>query len=338
MVLAGLILLVASILKMHQLITEPIVSKTFWESWMFFVIQIPLEFGLAIWLLSGLFRKAGWLLSVFAFGVFIAATAQKVLVGAESCGCFGAIHVNPQITLFSMDIPFFIALMIFRPKGYKLLPPPWPSAKHFFSVAVPTFIFLGCITAVLMLNKVEPVRISDPPPTTVVEPVPQPQPPQIPPVVPEPNVPPVVDVPSVVVDTNDSDPVIEPAGPVWSILEQIDIGQSLSTGMAIIFFYHSDCPDCREAVPVYSDQYRQLGDDVIKLAFIEIPPYGPEDDSPMPQDTTAQSGKLAELEKGKKWWIGTPYVVVTIDGVKIKEWELKAPDFDELLNVVFSGD
>ena len=36
-------------------------------------------------------------------------------------------------------------------------------------------------------------------------------------------------------------------------------------------------------------------------------------------------------------YIGTPYVVVTIDGTKIKEWQLQAPDFDELLDIIFTS-
>jgi len=53
MTIAGMVLLIASVLKIHQLLTEPILSRGVWESWEFFLIQIPLELGLAIWLLSG---------------------------------------------------------------------------------------------------------------------------------------------------------------------------------------------------------------------------------------------------------------------------------------------
>jgi len=131
----------------------PIISEGFWESWEFFVIQIPLELGLGIWLLCGLFRKAGWLLGLISFGGFIIVTAGKVISGAESCGCFGTVTVDPLITLLTMDVPLFVLLAIFRPKGQKLLPPPWPSAKHFFGVAIPTFILLAVVVPVLILNK-----------------------------------------------------------------------------------------------------------------------------------------------------------------------------------------
>src|SRR3989339_147156 len=123
MMLAGLLLIIASILKAHQILTTPILTKGFWESWEFLLIQIPLEFGLGVWLVSGLFRRAAWLAGAVADFGFIFFTIQKILIGAESCGCFGQVHVNPWVTLFTIDIPFFLALLIFRPKGEKLLGP-----------------------------------------------------------------------------------------------------------------------------------------------------------------------------------------------------------------------
>ena len=320
MVLAGLMLLIGSILKVHQLITEPVVSDGFWESWLFFVIQIPLELGLGIWLLSGLFRKACWLITVVCFAGFIAVILQKISAGATSCGCFGVVKVGPQITLFTIDVPLFVLLLIFRPKGCKLMPPPWPSAAHFFSVAIPTAIILPLVVIVLVFNKVEPVTIENvpdmipPPPPVVLD------------------WPPVVNAAHPKVDTPPDKTPIEPDQDQWDLLNLIDIADSLREGMAIILLYHSDCPDCRQAIPVYDENIREFGDQAIKLAFIEIPPYGPDADSPIPPDTAGLAGKLAELEAGKKWYIGTPYVIVTIDGVKIREWELETPDFDEIFD------
>ncbi len=153
MTIAGLVLVFASVLKIHQLLTEPILSKGFWESWEFFLIQIPLELGLGIWLLCGMFRKVAWLLGLIAFAGFIGVTLQKGIIGAESCGCFGTVKVNPWITLLLVDVPLFLAFAIFRPKGEKLLPPPWPSLRYFLAIAIPTFILLPTIEYILITNK-----------------------------------------------------------------------------------------------------------------------------------------------------------------------------------------
>jgi hypothetical protein len=63
MVITGLLLILASGGKIHQLLTQPLPAKPLLESWIFAIIQVPLELGLGIWLISGLFRKAGWLLA-----------------------------------------------------------------------------------------------------------------------------------------------------------------------------------------------------------------------------------------------------------------------------------
>jgi hypothetical protein len=50
-------------------------------------------------MVSGLFRKAAWIAGTLAYLGFIFVTLFKVIIGAESCGCFGQVHVNPWITL-----------------------------------------------------------------------------------------------------------------------------------------------------------------------------------------------------------------------------------------------
>ena len=80
MLLAGLMLLFATITKVHEMLTYPIQTESLWESWEFFLIQIPLEFGLALWLLSGLFRKAACSSSLSNI-----VTASKFFSRAFSC-------------------------------------------------------------------------------------------------------------------------------------------------------------------------------------------------------------------------------------------------------------
>ncbi|KPL25100.1 MAG: hypothetical protein AMJ75_01980 [Phycisphaerae bacterium SM1_79] len=55
------------------------------------------------------------------FSLFWAVTLYKGVIGAESCGCFGSVHVNPWIILFAIDLLAAIALALFRPELW--LPP-----------------------------------------------------------------------------------------------------------------------------------------------------------------------------------------------------------------------
>ncbi len=297
MVVAGSVLIVASVLKIHQLLTEPIISKGFWESWLFFVIQIPLELGLGIWLVCGLFRKAAWMLAVLAFGLFILVTLQKGLTGAESCGCFGRVKVNPWITFSAIDIPLFLALVIFRPKGLKLLPPPWPKAAHFFGVAIPTFIAFAIIMPVLIFNK--------PPNKTEKYEVVQPA--------------------EWISQTRNHEE--------WSMLKHIDIAGSLRKNLVIVVFYSSECDECHKAIPIYDQMSRDMAgnEEVLRFAFIEIPPYALEKDNIVPTDTPALRGRL---DSSKEWYMQTPLVVVVQDGVVVKSWEGEIPKLDEILSAI----
>jgi len=304
MVVAGLILIVATVLKIHHLLTEPIISKGFWESWEFFLIQIPLELGLGIWLVCGLFRKAAWVVAVLSFGLFIVVTLQKGLIGAESCGCFGRVHVNPWVTLSVIDIPLFLGLVVLRPKGYKLLPPPWPSAKHFFGVAIPTFIVIGVIMPVLIFNK--------PPNKTDKYEVVKPK------------------------EWIRKKPIGEKqVREEWSMLKYIDIADSLRSNIAIVVFYSTECDTCDDAIPLYDRMSRDMAgnEDSIRFAFIEIPPYASEQDSFVPVDTPCLTGRL---DSNKDWYILTPLVVVIQDGLVVKSWEIETPELDEILDAVFA--
>jgi hypothetical protein len=164
MTLAGLLLVAASILKFQEMLstcvpswdvkaalwlqeaekagqTMPVWKANllgFWESYEFLLIQIPLEFALGVWMVSGLFRKAAWIAGTLAYFGFIIVTLVKALIGLESCGCFGQVHVDPWLTLWIVDVPFFLLLAIFRPRGCKLLPPPWPNKFYLLAVFILT--------------------------------------------------------------------------------------------------------------------------------------------------------------------------------------------------------
>lgn len=294
MTAAGLLLIIASILKAHQILTVPILVKGFWESWEFFLIQIPLEFGLGIWLVSGLFRKAAWLVGTLAYLGFIFVTLQKVWIGAETCGCFGQVQVDPRVTLFAIDIPFFLLLLIFRPKGEKLLGSPWPSKHHFLSVAAVTLLIIAIGEPILFFNK---------PP-----------------------------------DKTEKYVVVKPEswqlGQNWNMLDAIDIAGEFSEGISVVFLYHFDCPECREAIPYYKQMCEQLtgNEDSMRIAFVEAPPYGGKDDDII-GDTLCMRGRL---DGGKIWYFATPLVVVIENGVLLnwRQEENIPTSLDELLDVL----
>jgi hypothetical protein len=240
------------------------------------------------------------------FSPFSMVTFYKGVTGVASCGCFGSVHVNPWITLFAIDLPSVITLSIFRPG--KVLPPhilarirfhhkpmkalirqfikPLPSAPR---VAVTIGLGLGILgvtTPILALN--EPATI-----TSRYE-------------------------------------VLEPetwVGKELPILEYIDIAETLKKGTWLVLLYHYDCPDCGRAIPMYEQMARDLSgnEDFMRIALIEIPPYGR---GPVSENCPCTLGRLPET---KEWFVTTPAVALLADGKVKQAWEEKAPDFETIM-------
>lgn len=324
MAVAGLFLIVAACFKIHQLLTSPLPEEPLIDTWLFAVVQVPLELGLGIWLVSGLFVKAGWLISLIAYGGFVGITTWRFATGQESCGCFGSFHVDPKITLFAIDIPIFLGLAIFRPKGEKLLQ--WPSAKHFLAIAIPTLIILATIVPTLILNKVtkdtEGIEVINPKEfVTPVEPVPQIDPVD------------TIDPVNPIYPNTKVEPVeIEPAADEWEHLKKIDIADTIRDGINITVLYRFDCDKCHEAMPLLEEYAEQFGTDV-RIALIELPPYGEPEDSPVAVDTKCLTGKYVTEDKV---FVSTPVIVVTIDGIAIKAWSGtdEIPTFENLMDAI----
>ncbi len=124
-------------------------------------------------------------------------------------------------------------------------------------------------------------------------------------------------------------------GSEFEMLSQIDVADELRSGFCLVLFYHNDCPNCREAVPVYSRMYDDFfaDDDTTKIAFIEMPPYGNPAESPVPPDTQCITGTL---DTTIKWYAASPLLVVIEDGVVLRSWDYVVPlTFDELMEGVF---
>ena len=71
----------------------------------------------------------------------------------------------------------------------------------------------------------------------------------------------------------------------------------------------------------------------IRIAFIELPPYGKPEDSPLASETIFLTGKYVTTNKV---FVSTPVTVVTNDGVMVKEWygTDDIPTFNDLVKAM----
>ena len=111
-----MLLLVAAILKAHQLVAAPSLSEGLLHARWFSLLIVLGELTFGICLLSGLLPKPTWFLTILSFSVFAVVSGYSYWISEESCGCLGSVVVPPLwIALF--DIIIVGLLIIFRPVG-----------------------------------------------------------------------------------------------------------------------------------------------------------------------------------------------------------------------------
>jgi hypothetical protein len=255
--LLGTLLLTAAMLKGYELLALPTANKDLWSYRPFLILQVELELILGLWLLSGLWKRLAWWISLLCFGLFCSITLYKAMTGADSCGCFGLIHVNPWMTLWAIDVPAVLLLALFRPQKRTTvqMQPPVCQRGYVFSMSM-LLLALVSVTAAGLIQY-EPQKV-----TATFE-VLEPQ---------------------------------TWTGQTLPILEHVDVADKLKQGNWLIMLFHHDCPDCAEALPQFQEIADNFvgNEEVLQLALIEIPPYGYQ---AMPQASTYLLGHLDESKK-----------------------------------------
>ncbi|MCK5600272.1 hypothetical protein KAR91_00195 [Candidatus Pacearchaeota archaeon] len=298
--LLGLLFLAGAVLKGHQLLTEPMANVDIWSNRYFFIFTVEFELALAIWLLSGMFKKIAWIATVACFSLFCCITLYKGLAGYGSCGCFGRVHVNPWITLIAIDLPCLLALLIFRPKDLKLkhlteplsLLTPSPKTVHLVAIFLLALTCIAVTILILAFNE-----------------------------------------PAAVASTYE---ILEPetwVGKELPILEQIDIKDKISKGNWLVMLYHHDCPSCAEAIPKIEQMARDLegNEDFLRVALIEVPPYEQFSSAPTIQDGPCLLGRL---DTSKEWFVTTPALVLLVDGITKNIWEINPPSIKKIQSLL----
>jgi hypothetical protein len=235
--LAAAILLFAAAMKWEQLRLAGHVDGGLlrWPGLM--VGLIAFEVLLAAWLLVGTWP--GWTRWILAgcFGLFAAAALLEALHGAKSCGCFGAIKVNPWLT-FAFDLVMASALALWPPRA---------DARRRWML--PRMAAVGCavlLTLGLSLWRLPSASASAAGGRTGLEQVGS-------------------------LTTLEADNL---KGKPCPLLQYIDGGSQLSSGAWLVVLYHHDCHTCQQALPLYERYATSADAKSLRVALVEMPPYG----------------------------------------------------------------
>jgi uncharacterized membrane protein YphA (DoxX/SURF4 family) len=104
----GLVLLLAAFLKGHEILTQPVGdgwsgSVALQTAW------VLVEVSLGLFLASGLFPRAARFVGAGLFLFLSLFALRGAAAGAESCGCFGQVRMNPWL-VFGSDIASAVLL------------------------------------------------------------------------------------------------------------------------------------------------------------------------------------------------------------------------------------
>jgi hypothetical protein len=210
--LLGLVLLVAAVLKCHQLITGYVPGRTFLLSRWFQTLTVEIELALGLWLISGFYRNLAARVGLGFFALLAAASAYLILAGEECCGCLGRLAVNPWFS-FVFDLIAVCSLWLLPASlsggvGFHTRP-------NWATGVVACFCFLAPFLLVASPEyRTASTAAGDFGGNGELV---------------------VLDVENWV-------------GKRLPILEQIDIGKRLGQGDRTILLYHWDCPKCEESI------------------------------------------------------------------------------------------
>lgn len=107
--IVGGVLLLASALKSHQILTEPAVSS---RSPVVVLIGVEMLVGLA--LILGTYPWTLRWIALALFAGFFVTSIYKLHSGASSCGCLGSVEITPSLVMV-LDLGVLIALWFWKP-------------------------------------------------------------------------------------------------------------------------------------------------------------------------------------------------------------------------------
>jgi hypothetical protein len=116
------LLLVSATLKAHQFLLESAPGRATFSNGLT-TLTIAGELILSIWLISGRLPRMAWGFSTVAFTCFALYSATALLRGRQSCDCFGAMRVNPGVSLFVDLVTIGMLAAFWPPRQMPLTPP-----------------------------------------------------------------------------------------------------------------------------------------------------------------------------------------------------------------------
>lgn len=279
------IVLTAAVAKAWQLATTPPLGEVLLHARWFNILVVEFELLFGTWLIFGLLPKLTRLATIGCFSVFAAVSLYKALSREVSCGCFGAIAVNPWLTM-CFDMIIVALLVIFRPTKSETLKSrgcsaAQPSGEQQKILVILLIWLLFSIPATYMMLSVKEADTGD-------------------------------DLGVVFTGLDGKEKfLITPDKwlgkelPLMPHLETTEALERIKQGEWLVLLYHNDCDKCEKTIRELTENQ---GVDVI---CVEIPPVATVRKCP-------EQFEYARMKTTRIWMADTP-IVVKMDDLVVKE-------------------
>jgi hypothetical protein len=240
--LIGVVLLATAWLKVLAPADAASVQSAYDIPYWLLAAGIQLELVIGLLLVARVWTPWAWGAAVALFTSFAGISLLRALAGLESCGCFGAIRVNPWVTL-AIDVAILGGLWLGRRRFFAEAKASslWPTRSWIVACVV---MVVGSL-AMLTVNRPERLIASTP----------------------------LLDDQGLV--------ILEPSewiGKPFPLVPYLEPKVDLSAGQWIVVLYHHDCPKCQEALPEYERLAREAGSSRADgILAVEVPPFGSEE-------------------------------------------------------------
>lgn len=273
----GTVLIAAAAFKGYQVATGRVVETDFFSSQFGLILAVETELLVGLWLFAGVFPNAGRYVAMTLFGAFTGLSAYNGVAGAESCGCFGSVAVNPWIVA-ALDVAALAALMCFRPSEAATGDSRDGSARRWMFAIVPAVV-LG--TGIVLCFAAYPTQAA-------------------------------VYGPGMM--ERGGMVIADPSkwlGKPFPRTKFIETDEDLSQGEWNVLLYHGDCPECQQALQDLAREFRRRGDSV-EFLIVEIP--SPSKPAHRLRDIPAGL-QWTSIEDGREWIVRTPVTLGLKDGI-----------------------
>jgi hypothetical protein len=236
---------------------------------------LVVEFILGTLLLFGDRGRRTWYCALVAFALFAVIAVARAVSGADTCGCFGNIHISPWYTAV-FDITAVGVLIAF--------PPPVPDTQNRRRPG--RAVALGAAWTVALSYGIWSTARGSPGRTEQGG----------------------LEIVSgeTIIDTRDW------IGKPFPLRGSIDVGDRLGDGHWIVVLYRSDCDHCRRAVPRYEAlaTKRRQHPGLAAVALVEVPPYASTEGIARP----GTGAVLGRLSADREWFVPTPVAIELLHG------------------------